>query len=717
MNTTGTFLRSAWVTMLILASTFLFGARSASAECHLASSSQSVVLEAKAGTDGVSTTIVITNNGTDSVLVHGKLSGDNASLFTVTPMEFRLAGGGKKEVTVKFSLINSTLEKATATLTFSVGTSTCLTIPLYGTKAATGGDNHLVVDPASFTFTAADSGHQNCKDFIVTNKGTATAYIQGWAMGDVYVAANNDWVVSADAKAAYSLTAANPNVIEVQAGATVKISLCYTPLAKTVASSKGSIVVKYSYTQNPTEWNKLTISFNANGNQNSGGDNYITIDPAKYVFPATDSGKQICKEFVVKNMGKATVFISAWLLSTDSHDFTMDASTTQVLEIAAGASTTIHVCYNASGNRAQQSGYLTVKYSFILNVQEYSKANAYFSTSGDVNHDTPCLGSEPKNGDMKIGVLLGASSDVRFLVLTNKTQAVVKVNSVTVVGEDAKAFVITATLPVEIAVGGSVEIPYIFTPFAINGAAKEYYSAHANFELTGTASGGVACKAFSATLYGLSLKVHHDGDKDSNGHSIAIPISEKKVIGLVNIGIKQTYTLLFVNNLDVDVTVKSISMRDGIYYKVTAPDASAMPFVVKPNETFTVSISFESSDRFVHKDALVIVADHMATNYEFDFEGINSAAASVKNTLPEGVAISVSPVPSHSDVSVVLGGVRSAQIEVIDLLGNTISSAKATTDWKWIANGAGNGSYIVRISGVSTNGESFVTSKRIILAK
>jgi hypothetical protein len=111
------------------------------------------------------------------------------------------------------------------------------------------------------------------------------------------------------------------------------------------------------------------------------------------------------------------------------------------------------------------------------------------------------------------------------------------------------------------------------------------------------------------------------------------------------------------------------------------------------------------------------VIDHAITTTEIGLEGINYVAAGVKNTLPEGVSISVSPVPSHSDVNVTLGGVRSAQIEVVDLLGNTISSATATSEWKWNGNNAGNGSYIVRISGVSANGESFVTSKRIIIAK
>ncbi|HEY6171403.1 MAG TPA: T9SS type A sorting domain-containing protein, partial [Candidatus Kapabacteria bacterium] len=86
------------------------------------------------------------------------------------------------------------------------------------------------------------------------------------------------------------------------------------------------------------------------------------------------------------------------------------------------------------------------------------------------------------------------------------------------------------------------------------------------------------------------------------------------------------------------------------------------------------------------------------------------------------VAIFVSPNPAQSDVKVDFAGTTHANIEVMDMLGNTIARGETSGDWTW--NGktvsgttAANGAYIIRIAGTSISGEQFITSKRVILQK
>ncbi len=711
MKTTGTFSRSIWVAMALLVSTFIFGASSASAQCALSVTDSVISLDAKADAYAY-TVIVVENTSTEKVAVVATITGADAKAFSLSLSEFSIEGKGKKEVKVKFlssSLLNSL--RATASLNLATGGAICKMIPLIGIKAQSN-ENHLSVDPSTYAFPSShDSGKQVCKDFTVTNVGTAVAYIQGWTL-------------NTDSKS-YTLSSSPASVEVIQPGATVKITLCFTQATSVVAGSKGYILVNYSYTQDPKEWSHLTISFSNNGNDDPNTGNGAVIDPSKYSFPVTEIGKESCKEFTVINKGTTTLYIPSWMLSTDSKDFSTPASTTDVKEVAPGQSLTIKVCYTPT-TTAHQSGYLVVSYSFTKDPKEYSKLQAFFSAGTEVKDTTKnssCVGMEPKDG-WKTGVLLGGSED-RILILANKTQSVVAVTGINITGEDAKAFILgNITLPASIPVGGSIEIPYTFKPYAVNGVAKEKYYAGITFTLDGS-NGGATCGSYSSNLLGYSLKEHKDDAKDSSGHSVAIPISttEKQTIGLSNRGIEESYTLLFVNNLNVDVTVQSLSMKEGTYYTITATNPSTTPFIIKPNETFTVTISFKASDGLVHKDALVIVADHNITSTEIGIEGINYSLASVKGAvLPEGVSVSVNPVPAKSDLTVTIAGIRSANIEVIDILGNTIATATTTGEWKWngqtsVGSAASNGAYIVRIAGMSNDGSSFVTSKRVIIAK
>lgn len=497
-----------------------------------------------------------------------------------------------------------------------------------------------------------------------------------------------------------------------------EVKITYTPASNTARASatiqvSGMGMICYS--------GKIVGSLS---DGNPSGDKKIVIDPMQYTFPATAVGQETCKEFTVVNKGSVSAWISGWSLMTDwTDDFTTDPTTADIKEIKAGESLKIRVCYKPTEERTNPvSGYLVINYSFEQNPNEWNAIKAWFGTKKEDNNTKSCLKQSEAGMDAWKGQVVLDSTGNRVLSIFNPSARDIVITSFTIDGEDANAFVVTLTTPVTIAANSTLEIPFTFTPFATSaGTAKEKYFAYVILNLQ--ADGTTLCTSFKAVVYGYSIYIHN-GDKDSTKNTVGIPIfgKEKTTIGLSNRGIKESYTLLFYNNLEVDVTVKEIYMKVGEFFKVSETSPASLPFVLKPGEEMTVTVSYESTDKMIHKDALVIVADHAATTIEIDLEGGDFAALSVKSVLPAGVAIFVSPNPAQSDVKVDFAGTTHANIEVMDMLGNTVARGETSGDWTWNGKTVGgtvaaNGAYIIRIVGTSISGEQFVTSKRVILQK
>jgi hypothetical protein len=582
---------------------------------------------------------------------------------------------------------------------------TCFSATLYGVVASgdTGTTNYVAVDPVQYAFPKTEVGTQACKNFVFTNKGTSKVYVSGWNM-------------STDMKE-FSM---NPSstATSVAPGQSMTVQICFTPTSTTPTSTSAYLSFRYSFDSAATEYKAINAYFSTaqGGGNDTTKENYVSIDPVQYTFPGTDIGKTVCKEFTLKNMGKGTAYISSITFSSDSKDFSINAQQNDTL--AAGATMTFQVCYTPTSS-GKISGYVIVNYTY----KDGTTAKQVKTTvaAGTSSTDGICLTSEPTDA-WKGQVLLDSSAD-RILRLFNKTGHPIVVTSATLTGDDAKAFTLHESFPFTVGTNSSYDFHFTFKPFDIGGGkTKEKYTSNIAFTIERDTNG--LCEAYKTLLWGYSVAMHTgDGNKDSAnyiGHALFPADSDKKVIGLSNTGIRETYTLLFYNNLNVNATVESISMKDGTYFHITSTNPATTPFTVQPGGEFTVSISFEATDKMIHKDALVIVADHALAPMEFDLEGINYALASVKYELPKGVAVFVSPNPAYSDLKVDFAGVAKANIEVIDMLGNTIARGTTSGDWTW--NGktvsgtpASNGAYILRIAGESINGEQFVTSKRFVL--
>ena len=135
-------------------------------------------------------------------------------------------------------------------------------------------------------------------------------------------------------------------------------------------------------------------------------------------------------------------------------------------------------------------------------------------------------------------------------------------------------------------------------------------------------------------------------------------------------------------------------------------DLSGEPFVLHPNDVLTVTLVYTATDNLVLHDKLIIDANHALLANEFDVQGVKAATSGVRNAVPAGVEITVSPNPMTTSLTANLTGVRSANVEVYDILGAKMFSTSVANQWIWNATTTSGahiaaGSYIVRFSGVT----------------
>ena len=183
-------------------------------------------------------------------------------------------------------------------------------------------------------------------------------------------------------------------------------------------------------------------------------------------------------------------------------------------------------------------------------------------------------------------------------------------------------------------------------------------------------------------------------------------------------------TFLFTNNLATNVTITGMSLTTGKNFTITGGAPTLMkPAKLAPGASISLKVAFNAMDYVVHTDQLQVTSNSAQTPTTIALQGILLAAASVSNTLPSGVSITLLPNPMTSRLKVDLSGVSNASAAIYDMTGKEVLSTSISSN-EWIWNGTANdgssllsGTYLVRLSGTSTDGASFVSTQKIILAR
>ncbi|MDP4219926.1 MAG: T9SS type A sorting domain-containing protein [Bacteroidota bacterium] len=220
----------------------------------------------------------------------------------------------------------------------------------------------------------------------------------------------------------------------------------------------------------------------------------------------------------------------------------------------------------------------------------------------------------------------------------------------------------------------------------------------------------------------------HDGDdstavSDTNAHTLFGNSPQSIVVK--SHGKVANVVLQFTNNLTTTVKISSIALASGRYFTITSGAPTMMrPVTVAAGGTISVKVAFNAADYALHTDQLNVVSNSAQLTNSIALQGVQVAAtASVSNSLPVGVTVTLLPNPMTSRLKVDLSGVSNASVVIYDMTGKQVlSSPIAASEWVW--NGTAtdgtqllSGTYLVRLSGTSTEGASFVSTQKIILAR
>lgn len=449
----------------------------------------------------------------------------------------------------------------------------------------------------------------------------------------------------------------------------------------------------------------------------------VTFDPHTLEFGAVLQGVQLCKTVVITNTFDGAITITGWSLHNQSTELSL-GTFSQNVQLAKGESVSVQICYTPDGSLEAFQNSLIVFYTSAGHDSSTHSVHHSFTGSLDHHHDADtthhttdtnhvghhCISLHHGAGSID-PIVIGATAE-HILYLINPSNVDVTITAATISGTQAGAFTITSTLPITVPANSTTTtLSYNFSP---DSSGHHTFSADLTLTLSGDS---LTCQTIAGNLIGYPVVQHNPSGH--NADTVLHPLfpSERRTLGIEGNGNHTSMTFYFTNNLDVDVTVNNVFLDDATYFTIASTTPSTAPFVLNPGGKLTVVVTYTATDKEVHYAHLVISADHQLQSTSFDLQGVQLQTASVSNVLPSDVAISVSPSPGKEYVTVDMKGIRSADVEVIDLLGKTVVSVKTNSIWKWDASNILSGYYIVRIAGVSMNGEPFVISKRIVLRK
>jgi hypothetical protein len=220
---------------------------------------------------------------------------------------------------------------------------------------------------------------------------------------------------------------------------------------------------------------------------------------------------------------------------------------------------------------------------------------------------------------------------------------------------------------------------------------------------------------------------HHHGDTtvvtDTNTH-ILFGGSNPQSIVVKSQGSQANVSIVFTNNLTTSVKITNMALTSGRYFTITsgAPTTKS-PVTLKAGASITLKVSFNAADQTLHSDQIVVTSNSTLSANTISLKGQVAAAASVSTSLPAGVTITSYPNPVTSYLKVDLTGVNSAAAVIYDMQGKQVlAQSLSSNEWIWNGTAADGsalpaGTYIVRISGASTEGAAYVSTQKIVLAR
>jgi len=365
----------------------------------------------------------------------------------------------------------------------------------------------------------------------------------------------------------------------------------------------------------------------------------------------------------------------------------------------------VQVCFKPTV-KGMTTDSLFVRYTNVNGKSQVARSS--LTGYADYNYNA-CVHIE---GDSNyLGPVAINTSQIRSIHLRND-----QTNSITVsytATDNTHFSIVSPTFPLTIASGTASDVKIKFTP------GSTYVQGEFDNTIIFTADNGQ-----NSCTHSLSLRAYVS--KPSNTIDTTLLLLAPDSTETVNITAsdRNSYQIVKVyNNTGVNEKIVQVFMQIGRFFTATiiSPD-STLPFILPAGQTMLVQIALIDTMQTTYYDTLVIVTQHGLVSFKYPVHA-KRVVQDVSMSLNAEGSLRLNPNPSHGSVTLHLGALKNAEVQVLDLLGRVITSQNVSgSRWTWNGmNSAGDiaptGTYIIRVTVHNASGAVTTLSSRLVLSR
>ncbi|MBI5684478.1 MAG: choice-of-anchor D domain-containing protein [Verrucomicrobia bacterium] len=486
---------------------------------------------------GQSSTLMVTiansGNASGTVSSIAKSGSADFTLGTGAPATpFTVAAGSSVTVPVVYRPAAAGADSGTLTITSNNPTTPVATIALSGSGNAPAAAS-LSATPTSLAFGSMAVGTPASLSVTLRNTGSASATVSSLALGG-----------SAD----FAMASAPATPLTVAAGATVTLSVVYTPSA--IGAANGTLTIASNDPANP----QIAVALSGTGTASR-----MVVSPTAVDFGSATVGSTVTRTTTVTNSGNAAGSVTGLSL-TGSLDFSLASSNPATpIVVQPNASVTITVTYRPAAAGAD-SGALQVATDDV----KAALTSVALTGSGTAVVVAPNINVNPTSlafGNVNVG-----GSKTATTTIQNTGTASLTVSAITVSGA---AFSVSTSGPLTVAPGASAAVTVTYAPTS-----------------AGASTGALQIASNDPVKPSVAVTLSGSGAQSQIGVS-----ATSLAFGQVNVGASKTLTVRFTNSGGASGTVNSLTLNGSSAFTLNS-SVPAMPLTLAAGASADVAVNY-----------------------------------------------------------------------------------------------------------------------------
>lgn len=177
------------------------------------------------------------------------------------------------------------------------------------------------------------------------------------------------------------------------------------------------------------------------------------------------------------------------------------------------------------------------------------------------------------------------------------------------------------------------------------------------------------------------------------------------------------YSIPLYNNDSSSVHIESIRLAYGNTFKVFP----TQPFDLPAHSIYFLPLVFQHPFKGLNQDYLIVSVPNEPILFDvIPIQGFSDPNSGVKHVGSGRVSFWIYPNPSHGEITVHTESLTHVRVQVMDLLGRTLSEAAPTGDWIWRRETMGDGfatsgAYFLIVTGENDRGQPVREVQTVIL--